>query len=315
MRTIPIFDKITWINAVAGIVLLCWQLIAGSIPMGWQVFYFVLMIGSAGIPHGALDHHVARASAAYAKKKFTIPGFLLRYVAVSFFYSYCWIKLPGISLIIFLLISAWHFGETDLHAAKNTWLWTLSRFLWGSLVLLILLLTHAEETTQLVLRITNQSANAITILEFFKQSGIFIAVSILLLCTISILIAHRQNHWQFKKGHIANLLIIIILTAYLPLLPAFALYFGGWHAIRSFEIIFTFLNKQNHEAAPTPVAMWKNAIPMTFLAAVGFVFMAFIWKGTGLNMDPLPFIFIFLSVITLPHLDVMDKLINSKESH
>jgi hypothetical protein len=60
--------------------------------------------------------------------------------------------------------------------------------------------------------------------------------------------------------------------------------------------------------------MWKNAIPMTFLAAVGFVFMAFIWKGTGLHMDPLPFIFIFLSVITLPHLDVMDKLINNKDN-
>jgi Brp/Blh family beta-carotene 15,15'-monooxygenase len=304
MRTILIFDKITWINAVAGIVLLCWQLITGNIPMGWQVFYFVLMIGSAGIPHGALDHHVARASAAYAKKKFTIPGFLLRYVT-----------LPGISLIIFLLISAWHFGETDLHAAKNTWLWTMSRFLWGTLVLLILLLTHAEETALLVLRITNQSANAITILAFFKQMGVVVAGSIFMLCAISILTAHRQSKWDFKIGHIANLLIIIVLTAYLPLLPAFALYFGGWHAIRSFEIIFNFLNKQNHQAAPTPAAMWKNAIPMTFLAAVGFVFMAFIWKGTGLNMDPLPFIFIFLSVITLPHLDVMDKLINSTENH
>jgi hypothetical protein len=31
-------------------------------------------------------------------------------------------------------------------------------------------------------------------------------------------------------------------------------------------------------------------------------------------MDPLPFIFIFLSVITLPHLDVMDKLINNKDN-
>jgi Brp/Blh family beta-carotene 15,15'-monooxygenase len=315
MRTLPVFDKITWMNAVVGIILLSWQSITGSIPMGWQIFYFILMIGSAGIPHGALDHHIARANAAHAKKSFTIPRFLLRYVAVIIFYSYCWIKLPGISLIIFLLISAWHFGETDLHAVKNTWLWKLSRFLWGSLVLLVLLLTHAEETTLLVLRITNQSSNAISILEFFTHSGFTIGVSILLLCILFIVMAHKQNNGDFKISHIANLLIIIILTAYLPLLPAFALYFGGWHAIRSFEIIFTFLNKQNHEAATSPTAMWKNAIPMTFLAAVGFVFMAFIWKGTGLQIDPLPFIFIFLSVITLPHLDVMDKLINSKESH
>lgn len=314
MRAIPLFDKLTWLNAIAGIIMFCWQLLAGEIPMGWQIFYCTIMIGGTGIPHGALDHLVARASAEKANKKFTIPRFLLRYVAIIIFYGYCWIAFPGISLLIFLLISAWHFGETDLHAASSTRLWSISRFLWGTVVLFILLLTHQEQTKILVLRITNQSTAAIQTINFFNTNGIYCALFTIILCAGCMLLAHRQSKWNFKISNLINLSIIISLTAILPLLPAFALYFGGWHAIRSFEIIFSFLHKQNHVIAITPLTMWKNAIPMTFLAAVGFVFMAFIWKGTGLNMDPLPFVFIFLSVITLPHLDVMDKLINNEDT-
>jgi Brp/Blh family beta-carotene 15,15'-monooxygenase len=123
-------------------------------------------------------------------------------------------------------------------------------------------------------------------------------------------IANKKAKISISTLYVINLIVILFLCYQLPLLPAFALYFGGWHAIRSFEIIFKFLHEAKEEMASKPLTMWKNALPMTFLAAFGFVFMAFIWKGTGLKMDPLPAIFIFLSIITLPHLDVMDKLIN-----
>jgi Brp/Blh family beta-carotene 15,15'-monooxygenase len=289
-----------------------YQLTWGEIPMSWQIGYFAILIGATGIPHGALDHLIAKANAEQENKTFTISRFLLRYVTVIVLYGFCWIKLPGISLVIFLIISAWHFGETDLHAANNILLWQVCRFLWGTLVLLIILLTHPEQTSAIVLRISGQSATVNNLLSFFVTNGFIICVGLFIICSTFLLLVHKKAKWNFNSGVIFNLLLILGLTAYLPLLPAFALYFGGWHAIRSFEIIFTYLHSRNETIAITPVAMWKNALPMTFLAAFGFVFMAFIWKGTGLNMDPLPFVFIFLSVITLPHLDVMDKLISIK---
>jgi Brp/Blh family beta-carotene 15,15'-monooxygenase len=118
---------------------------------------------------------------------------------------------------------------------------------------------------------------------------------------------------NFHLPTLINLVIILFLCSQLPLLISFALYFGGWHAIRSFEITFSFLKKQKEESASDPLTMWKNALPMTFLAAFGFIFMAYIWTGLGIKTDPIPALFIFLSIITLPHLDVMDKLIRSKK--
>jgi beta-carotene 15,15'-dioxygenase len=310
MQQSNIFNQITWINALIGLVLLGWQMTTGSIPMDFQIGYFTIMIGATGIPHGALDHIVARTSAEKSKKTFAIPGFLMKYVTAIAVYSFFWMQFPGISLFLFLIISAWHFGETDLSAAANSLPWKISRLLWGSCVLLIILLSHQSQTAQLVLRITHQSETAKNLLHFFAAYGYYIIALNLVLCVASIHVANRDHPWKINVFHLFNLSVIMVLCAALPLLPAFALYFGGWHAIRSFEIIFNFLHAERNEAANTPINMWTNALPMTFLAAIGFVFMAFIWKGTGLQTDPLPFVFIFLSVITLPHLDVMDDLIS-----
>lgn len=304
------FSRITWINALIGFILFAFQQFIGEIPMKIQLIYFTIMIGATGIPHGALDHIIAKTSAISNGQSFSIQQFLGRYVLAILLYSASWIFFPGISLIIFLLISAWHFGETDLSNAVDTRAWNLSRMLWGSLVLMLILLTHFEETASVVLRITQGAEIAQKTLEHVKIYGTHYFSGAGIFFFTAAAFANKKNKINISYSYIINLIAILLLCSQLPLLPAFALYFGGWHAIKSFEIIFRFLHDAKEEMATEPLTLWKNALPMTFLAAFGFIFMAFIWNGTGLKMDPLPAIFIFLSIITLPHLDVMDKLIN-----
>lgn len=303
------FSKITWINAFTGIALLVWQWYAGMIPLKVQLLYFAIMIGATGIPHGALDHIIAKTNAVLNGQTFAIQQFLGRYVIAILIYATSWIFFPGISLIIFLIISAWHFGETDLSNAAHSWRWNTSRLLWGCFVLLVILLSHFQEMEEIVLRITKNAETAISLLAHLNRMGIYYAGTSLLLLTTSAFLANKRHPLQISWHYILNLVLVMLICSQLPLLPSFALYFGGWHAIRSFEIIFTFLHAAKEETAIEPLTMWKNALPMTFLAAFGFIFMAFIWNGVGMSMDPLPAIFIFLSIITVPHLDVMDKLI------
>ena len=304
------FSRITWINALIGLILFAWQQLDGEIPMKIQLMYFAIMIGTTGIPHGALDHVIAKTNAISNGQTFSIQQFLGRYVLAILLYSAAWIFFPGISLIIFLLISAWHFGETDLSNADDTRPWNLSRLLWGTLVLMLILLSHFEETASVVIRITQGSEIAQKILGHVKTNGLIYFIVVASLFFAAAAFANSKNKIRITGQYTINLIAILLLCSQLPLLPAFALYFGGWHAIRSFEIIFKFLHAAKEEMASKPLTMWKNALPMTFLAAFGFIFMAYIWNGTGIKMDPLPAIFIFLSIITLPHLDVMDKLIN-----
>lgn len=303
------FSKITWINAFVGIALMVWQWTAGMIPIKVQLFYFAIMIGATGIPHGALDHIIAKTNAVLNRQNFVIQQFLMRYVIAILVYATSWIFFPGISLIIFLIISAWHFGETDLSSATHSWQWNTSRLLWGCVVLLVILLSHFQEMQAVVLRITKNSDTAIAFLGHLEQMGIYYAGIFLMLLMTAAFMAYKKNAIRISWHYVLNLVLVMFICSQLPLLPSFALYFGGWHAIRSFEIIFKFLHAAKEETAIEPLTMWKNALPLTFLAAFGFIFMAFIWNGVGMKMDPLPAIFIFLSIITVPHLDVMDKLI------
>jgi Brp/Blh family beta-carotene 15,15'-monooxygenase len=308
------FDWLTWINAGIGLGMVVWQYINGNIPFGFQLFYFLFLIGATGIPHGALDHVIAK-NTEKDSAQFSIQSFFKKYILAILLYTASWIFLPSFSLLVFLIISAWHFGETDLAEAQNNFSWNAARLSWGTLVLYSLLIFHPTETEQVLIRITQGSEMAMSIWTFVKnnnQLGLLLCSSVFLLLAF---LSNRKHKIRLQPGRLINLFIILAICKFLPLLPAFALYFGGWHAIRSFEIIFTFLHQKGDESASGPLEMWKNALPMTFLAAFGFIFLAYIWNGAGLKTDPIPALFIFLSIITLPHLDVMDKLVKNRSKN
>ena len=304
-----IFSRITWTNAAVGLIMVIYHYLITPLPMNVQLFYFLLMTAATGIPHGALDHIIAKTNTDKNKEAFSIQHFLGKYVLIILLYTACWIFFPSISLLIFLIISAWHFGEIDLSEATDHFLWNISRLLWGTLILLVILLTHQADTEFVVMRITKSSPQVTAIWNAVKEHSLFIIALTGITTLVSMFFAYKKNKLTISFSVLTNLGIILSLCALLPLLPAFALYFGGWHAIRSFELIFRFLKKEKQAEAEAPITMWKHSLPMTFLAVIGFIFLAYIWNAAGLKTDPLPALFIFLSIITLPHLDVMDQLI------
>jgi hypothetical protein len=80
-----------------------------------------------------------------------------------------------------------------------------------------------------------------------------------------------RNEKQFSPVMLLNLIVILIISVYLPLLPSFALYFGGWHAIRSFEMIFTYLKSQQYNQQMNAIGMWRKTMPMTIMAGLFFI--------------------------------------------
>lgn len=311
MNRSTIFSNLTWFNVLIGIALLVCQSIYGNIPITLQLIYFITMIALTGIPHGALDHIVASANTLKLGKRFHFGKFLLKYLIAILLYAICWIYVPAWSLLFFLIISAWHFGETDIPNFNDQWLWNINRMLWGSFVLLLILLTHQEETTTILMRITSDSVGVKTIWTLLCKNQITVLTTIglpvFLLSTLNAL-KHKE---KFSFTCFANLTIILLISIYLPLLPAFAIYFGGWHAIRSFELIFHFLTTQKSHQKMNIIGMWLRTMPMTVLAAMFFIIASYTWSTLGISTDPLPVVFIFLSVITLPHLDVMNEMIKN----
>ena len=302
----------TWISIFLGGILLAWQLLAGAITPSVQAIFFAFFIFSTGIPHGALDHLVEKETAIRAGNPFNLLAFLMKYLATMLFYALAWFFLPTVSLFVFLIISAWHFGETDVENAPITPLWNITRFLFGSLVLAGLLLTHASETTPIWSRITQNEPISMSVWQFSVENTTLILSILSLFFLIILMLAHQKSPIIFDKIRLVRLVLILILAYFLPLLPAFALYFGGWHALCSFDSIIKYLSQNAQNAKTHPLSIWLKSLPFTILAFAFLAFALWYWQNFLQTFDPLPLLFIFLSIITLPHLNVMHGM-NSRE--
>lgn len=76
---------------------------------------------------------------------------------------------PTLSLVVFLFISAWHFGETDLPNAPKTLYWSIVRLLLGGFILAFILLTHAPDATPIILRLVRGNVVAVQVWQWLCE--------------------------------------------------------------------------------------------------------------------------------------------------
>jgi beta-carotene 15,15'-dioxygenase len=304
IRTTP-----TLVSIGAGSLLLIWQFFIGSIPPSVQATFFAVFILFTGIPHGAIDHLVEKETAERQQKPFNLLGFLSKYLLTMAVYAGAWFVFPSLSLLFFLLISAWHFGETDIERAPPTVLWNIARFSFGCFTLSWILLVHAVEVTPILERISRNNDIVQAVWQFFVGFKNVFLILFAASTGIFSYFANKKNTLDFDKMRLARLSAIVVLTYFLPLLPAFGLYFGGWHALCSFDNIHNYLLSQNLKTSEVSILKtWSKTLGFTLLAISFLVFATWFWLRFYHTWDALPLLFIFLSLITLPHLNVMHRM-------
>ncbi|WP_020603104.1 Brp/Blh family beta-carotene 15,15'-dioxygenase [Spirosoma spitsbergense] len=297
----------TSLTILAGFMLAGYQYWVGPLSVPVQLIFCFSLLVLVGIPHGALDHVIEQEGSLRQSRPFSLTRFIIKYVITMAAYGLAWLFFPVLSLVLFLLISAWHFGETDIENAPDDVYWSVTRFVSGGFVLGFILLTHYADVAPIVARIVQNDPTTLQFLSWVSgQTGALLRGWATLGIVLAMLsFGHRPmtvNGWR-----LARLGIVLILTYVLPLLPAFMLYFGGWHSLSSFGNIRTFLQRPT-SPAQSVWKLWRQSIPLTLLA-VGFLLAgAGIWTSYTPQFDPLPYLFILLSTITLPHIQVMHQL-------
>jgi len=295
----------TILTIAAGLLLGGYQFLTGALPMSIQLVFSGLLLLATGIPHGALDHLVERERALRLGELFSLPTFLVKYIATMGVYAVAWLLAPVPCLLVFLSVSAWHFGETDLQNAPNTPYWSLARLSAGGFVLAFILLTHATETTPILVQIVQADDLTLSVWRgMVERSGVLLRGWATLTLVLTML-AYAQRPITIDGWRMIRLLVIIGLTFYLPLLPAFMLYFGGWHALSSFHLIQNYLPATTKNATEAAWSVWQKSLPLTGVAFGVLGICATTWYYVSPNFDPLPILFILLSLITLPHIEVM----------
>jgi Brp/Blh family beta-carotene 15,15'-monooxygenase len=262
--------------------------------------FFLLLVG---IPHGAIDHLVDEEHFKIQQKPFSLIRFLAIYLIQMAIYAFCWWLFPACSLLIFLLISAWHFGETDLHPAPHHIAWALVKGVFGMSVLFFILMREPMYTADLIGRITLNNIAAVETWKFLADRSYIVFVGLLITLVTTWIWAQYIEPTRITWTKWWSFIVLLFIINFLPLLPAFALYFGAWHAWNTFGHIASFLD---HKI--TLWRIWKKTLPFTLLAMIGLMFLGLIWWHSFSYIDPIPVLFIFIAIITLPHLRVMHRM-------
>ncbi|OYY10217.1 MAG: hypothetical protein B7Y66_06590 [Sphingobacteriia bacterium 35-36-14] len=102
-------------------------------------------------------------------------------------------------------------------------------------------------------------------------------------------------------------ILVFISALILPLPLCFIIYFGLWHSISSLENIRQHLSKTKKETLS-----WKSlmiqCVPLTAISLVGlFSIIFFLDLTNNINLVIMG-LFIGISILTLPHQEVMSKM-------
>ena len=103
------------------------------------------MVALFGIPHGAIDNIILLSENNVSPFKF-----YFWYIMAIILYVICWIYLPVFSFVVFLLLSCFHFGESQLANFKIKVFYSKFIYmLWGLAMISALFYYNSFELTNL----------------------------------------------------------------------------------------------------------------------------------------------------------------------
>lgn len=276
----------------------------GGIKIENQIIYCSMLIIAFGIPHGALDHILF-----FKKRNTSQIKFYSIYLGLVISFILLWIYFPIQSLILFLIISAFHFGESQFEDIKiKKYLHSLSLYLiWGLSLLINLIFYNVNELNDLTTFFKDTESFNYLYNHEFVTYGFFI-LNITTICMLLNLIHKKIINWNTLLSELF-LFGLIHLTFYLfPFIIGFTLYFVILHSIKVMKYEYNFLKKESKNF--NLINFLKLVTPYTLLSLF-FTGLFFVLSYNELISISIPLLsIIIISAITLPHAIVMHIFYN-----
>ncbi len=260
----------------------------------WSVFIFIMV--TIGIPHGAIDHLVLNVRT--SKTRLFI--FLAKYLGILMVYMFCWFWIPIPSLIFFLLISAYHFGQGHYIKFPIKRFRVLTYFFTGGFLLSVILGSDFQMVSGIL--------KSLIVLDPLSQYPLYF-ICFFGLMTMVLSGAQRFPIWSL---FVLELLILAGMLFLLPLMLSFIIYFGFWHALPTMIVEYRAITL-NIKKDRLKIFIHK-LLPLSLISILGITGLLLL-SVQRLNPDQSIFLFfILISVISAPHIWTMEQFLE-KESH
>ena len=281
-------------SKLAGLIL-AFSIIFFGLESSYSILLFLVVMLSIGIPHGSVDHIIAFINPE-ARKFDSKLIFYVVYLSLIVFNIILWVISPFLGLLVFLIISCYHFGETQV-IGYNTTDNKILNFVIGANILLSLFLNNILELQE-ILYILPQFAS-LDLSAFDSVFFLLVSVAILMLSIVNFEIKRKVPLY-------AEITILYIVFFHTDLLTSFALYFGFCHSLPMLMLEFKEFKTDSF------MKFYLKTLPFTILSII-FGFLLYQFNNDLLTSDNLIlFVFIIISSLTLPHVFIMKDFVKDK---
>ena len=288
--------------------LLILQLISLEAAMVDMSLNFLCGFGiiTVGIAHGSLDNILYGVKTSKSNKIF-----ILIYILLILAFMGLWVISVGVAFVIFMMISAYHFGQSQFEEYKLTTpsLSKILYFCWGCVVLFMPLAFNKAELLLIETQI-NDFVPALNVLISYATPIIFSLASVLLIVFSIVAYINRISISSlFKEIYIFSL--IIVSFKLLPPFIAFSLFFVFIHSLKVMIQEYEFCLRTSKVSSIFHFV--KLCLPLTLVSILGIaLIVSVLYQMDSTKYIPLALV-MSLSCITFPHALVMEKFYASTD--
>lgn len=273
---------------------------------GVQFVLFIAGILFLGIPHGAADLLVATKNSTDTQS-FSPAKFHLKYLVQLGTFALLFWLFPVAANFVFMILAAYHFGETDLVDFDSTSIaGKCLIILYGILILAVILLPHFE-TLKPIFALFESGRNNGNLIQFVDthRYELLSLIGVMFLTSLGCYGRIYSFNYKLLAVFLAEYLTLLVILFFLPMILGFTFYFVLWHSLFSLRNIIRYLR---NGCAISLHSIVKQIAVYSLISFAGFL----IFGCTGLlflsNDSIIAYVFLALAVLTAPHMQVMHKM-------
>lgn len=289
--------------------------VSGSWTEAWMDYtFFGLVMILIGLPHGAVDHLIhIRQKQSKELTATTLGQFVRSYLLMIALYGLVWYLLPAVSLGLFIGLSCYHFGQSQLYYffKKEGYFSTFTYILWGLAVLSYIICWNSQDSIALISTILPEFGEWLATSPL--AANLWYLPWVLSVVPAAFLVSRlRGLPFDIILWEAGSLLVIGLVSYYCGLLVAFSVYFGFWHSSKSLRAIVRSFRIRHPNYNYT--RFYKDAFLFSAISTVGIALLSAGTYYFPIGIHPVMLFFVLISLLTFPHMVILEEVYRKPKS-
>lgn len=238
--------------------------------------------------------------------------FYLVYLGLIGLVGFSWFLFPSFSFFLFLILSAYHFGQSQLYyITVHRPLHHLIYFTWGAFILSTMITMNYDQCLDIFASL--EWLNVRSWMSIRYVNGVAVATGLLL--GMAFLLLRVYNHISTGKiAYEAALLIVLaLLSHHTEVVFTFSIYFGLWHSLRS--LVMEYKSLKQAISNYTVQRFFNQVLPYSLVSISFLILIYYLGEIFNFGISPYMLFIVLISTLTVPHLIVMYNLYKVYETN